>query len=64
FSTSPLAQHGLVLHCDLSELIDEIIVGPKADEKGIKQLIADKLPLLQKIPIRRSTCAPKNNEGR
>lgn len=64
FSTAPLAQHGLVLHCDLSDLIDEIVIGPKADEKEIKQLISDKLPLLQKIPIRRSVCAPKSNGGR
>ena len=56
-TTSAVPMDGLVLHCKFNELIDEIIVGPKADEAEIKQLLAEKVPGLQHTLIRRSKLA-------
>jgi hypothetical protein len=56
-TTSAVPMDGLVLHCKFNELIEEIVVGPKADEAEIKRLLAEKVPGLQHVPIRRSKLA-------
>lgn len=59
-TTSAVPMDGLVLHCKFNELIDEIVVGPKADDAEIKRLLAEKVPVLQHLPIRRSTLAKQD----
>lgn len=56
-TTSAIPMDGLVLHCKFNELIDEIVVGPKAEETEIKRLLAEKVPSLQHLTIRRSKLA-------
>ncbi len=54
-TTSAIPMDGLVLHCRLAELIDELVTGPRADDIEIKRLLAEKVPLMQHLPLRRST---------
>jgi len=59
-TTSAIPMDGLVLHCKFNELINEIVVGPKAEEVEIKRLLSEKVPLLQHLPIRRSKLAKQD----
>jgi hypothetical protein len=59
FTNYGVASMGFTLHCDLTEIISEIVVGPHADLDDTVNQIRTLAPDLQRIPIIRSETASK-----
>jgi hypothetical protein len=58
FTKAKIAAPGFSLHCNLHDVINEIVIGPRADFESTLASIENGAPDLHGIPITRSTLAP------
>jgi hypothetical protein len=54
-SRGRLSAGGLIIQCDLSALIDEIVIGPHANGGDVEQVLKYRSPYLLDTPLRNST---------
>lgn len=59
FSSEPIPSQGFNLHCNLQDVVNEIVVGPHAQFESTIEEIAKNAGDLRGIPITRSTLAPR-----
>jgi hypothetical protein len=59
FTDGPVASMGFTLHCNLTEIISEIVIGPHADFERTESEIRAFAPDLNGIPITRSKLGPE-----
>src|SRR5205085_10021165 len=57
-STGSIDAPGLIIQCDLSALVDEIVIGPHADQAEVMEVLKRRSPYLLDTPLRDSTFKP------